>query len=97
MRRISIATLSKVIVYSAHHNRTRVCNLPSELVIPTMFVCAINEGHELDLNMLNVWRADLYERLREIEAHKAEARASSILAGLQFDDQEMRTKPSKVR
>ncbi len=28
-------------------------------------------------------------------AHKAEARASSILAGLQFDEHEMRSKPSQ--
>lgn len=38
---------------------------------------------------------DIYERLREIEAHKAESRASSILAGLQFNENEMRTKQSK--
>ncbi len=38
---------------------------------------------------------DIYERLREIEAHKAESRASAILSGLQFDDTEMRSKPSK--
>jgi ATPase subunit of ABC transporter with duplicated ATPase domains len=38
---------------------------------------------------------DIYERLREIEAHKAESRASAILSGLQFDDAEMRSKPSK--
>ena len=44
------------------------------------------EGYTLD---------DIYERLREIEAHKAESRASAILAGLQFDAEEARSKPSK--
>ena len=38
---------------------------------------------------------DLYERLREIEGHKAESRACSILIGLQFDQHEIRQKPSK--
>ena len=55
---------------------------------------AIEDSDE-DEDFLHYTLRDIYERLREIDAHKAEARACSILAGLQFDDEEMKKKPSK--
>lgn len=59
---------------------------------------AVEEAEMLDENgeedFLHYGLKDLYERLREIDAHKAEARAASILAGLQFDAVELRSKPS---
>ena len=38
---------------------------------------------------------DIYERLKEIEAYKAEPRARAILSGLGFPDEEVTTKRSK--
>eukprot|EP00727_Mastigamoeba_balamuthi_P003784 m51a1_g13402 putative gcn20-type atp-binding cassette protein (2078) ;mRNA; f:15730-23292 len=40
--------------------------------------------------------ADLYERLRDIEAHKAIPRAVQILLGLGFEEEDIRTKPTKA-
>lgn len=39
--------------------------------------------------------ADIYERLRDIESDKAEAKAAQILAGLGFSQEEIRNKPTK--
>ncbi|KAH3761573.1 non-transporter ABC protein AbcF1 [Pelomyxa schiedti] len=64
-------------------------------VVPFKSAVSDDTASENDEDELGYGLPDIYSRLREIDAHKAEPRAATILAGLGFEDEEMRTKRTR--
>eukprot|EP00211_Chloroparvula_japonica_P004459 CAMPEP_0119122520 /NCGR_PEP_ID=MMETSP1310-20130426/2749_1 /TAXON_ID=464262 /ORGANISM="Genus nov. species nov., Strain RCC2339" /LENGTH=645 /DNA_ID=CAMNT_0007112185 /DNA_START=136 /DNA_END=2073 /DNA_ORIENTATION=- len=58
-------------------------------------VAETDESLMTELEALDFDLVDIHDRLREIESHKAESKASRILYGLGFDEKEFRTKKTR--